>query len=274
MQKKENKGRVILAGAGPGDPELLTLKAMRYLRSADVVITDRLVSETILEEYVNSNALILHAGKERHKGNSTPQFIINELLVEYALQGKLVVRLKGGDVSVFSNLLDELIALTKHGIDYEIIPGITAASGAAAYSGIPLTARGHANAVRLLTFYKADLMEEGYWKDLASTDDTLVFYMSSDLADVLVENLLDHHIPADRYISVIEQATTPCQRVHTFNIYEYAATSKKQEWVSPTLIIVGKVAALQQQFEWIPNNNKNEKYFNPIEKDLKEEARA
>ena len=118
-----------------------------------MIITDRLVSDTILETYANPGALILHAGKQRRREGSTPQHIINELLVEYALQGKKVLRLKGGDVSIFSNLLDELQALKKYGIAYEIIPGITAACGAAAYAGIPLTARNHAQSVRFLTLY-------------------------------------------------------------------------------------------------------------------------
>src|SRR5580692_7369048 len=154
------KGKVIFAGSGPGDPELLTIKAHRFLRCADVVITDRLVSDIILEEYVNKQALVLHVGKQSGNSNSTSQSLINELLVEYAMQGKLIVRLKGGDVTIFSNLLDELSILSEYGIPYEIIPGITAASGAAAYAGIPLTARQYSNAVRFLTYYPSDTLEE------------------------------------------------------------------------------------------------------------------
>ena len=157
-------------------------------------------------------ALILHAGKQRNKEGSTPQHIINELLVEYALQGKKVVRLKGGDVSVFSNLLDELQALNKYEIPYEIIPGITAACGAAAYAGIPLTARNHSQAVRFLTLHKYGLIEPEYWKELAETEDTLVFYMSGDHSDELSDHLLEHGIKSDRFIAVIEQATTPCKK--------------------------------------------------------------
>ena len=183
---------MIIAGAGPGDPELLTLKAFRYLQVADVVITDRLVSEVILYDYTNKDALIIPVGKQCRKGASTPQSVINGLLVEHALQGKLVVRLKGGDVSFFSNVLDELQVLSSHHIAYEIIPGITAASGAAASAGIPLTARGHSTAVRFLTYYKKDIIEDKYWKALAETGDTLVFYMSSDTLDALVETLINY----------------------------------------------------------------------------------
>jgi len=274
MTNNHHTGKVIIAGAGPGDPELLTLKALRYLQQADVIIADRLVSEVILDEYVKKDALILHAGKQSRKGASTPQFIINELLVEYALQGKLVLRLKGGDVSIFSNMMDELNALSRYHIPYEIIPGITAASGAAAYAGIPLTARDHANAVRFLTYYKTDLLEDDYWRELAQTGDTLVFYMSSDTLDALVSKLLQFKIAADRHVAIIEQATTPMQNVYGCNIHEYAKKWGGSNFVSPTLIIIGKVAALQQQFQWLSNSNSKEYYFKPIGKSVKEEARA
>src|SRR5689334_25067133 len=136
MKQNVQSGKVILAGAGPGDPELLTMKAFRFLQKADVVLTDRLVSEVIINDYVNPSAEVLYVGKQCRRGLSTPQVTINELMVEYALQGKLVVRLKGGDVSIFSNVLDELEALVTNKIPYEIIPGITAGLGAAAYCGI------------------------------------------------------------------------------------------------------------------------------------------
>ncbi len=268
MSEQKHTGKVIFAGAGPGDPELITLKALRYLQQADVVITDRLVSDVILDEYVHKEALILPVGKQCRKGASTPQSVINELLVEYASQNKLVVRLKGGDPSVFSNILDELQALSRHGIPYEIIPGITAALGAAAYSGIPLTARDHSKAVRLLTYYKKDLLEDSYWKELALTDDTLVFYMSSDTLDSLVSVLLKHGIGADKYLSVIEQATTPYQQVYNCNIHDYPAKWGNSRYISPSLIIIGKTAGLYEEFQWIGNGEKKgeskESYFKPV----------
>jgi uroporphyrin-III C-methyltransferase len=255
-------GKVILAGAGPGDPELLTIRALRWLRQADVVITDRLVSDTILDEYANKDALILHVGKECRKGKSTPQSTINELLVEYALQGKLVVRLKGGDASIFSNVLDELQALRKHDIPYEIVPGVTAALGAAAYAGIPLTARGYSTAVRFLTWYKQDLLGESYWKELAATGDTLVFYMSAAPLDELVTKLLHHGIARDKWLAVIEQATTPMQHVMSCPIHDYRSSG--ETYVSPTLIIIGKVVALQETFQWLPDSVSREPYFKPV----------
>jgi uroporphyrin-III C-methyltransferase len=266
MITNKQKGKVIIAGAGPGDPELITLKALRYLQKADVVITDRLVSDVILYEYTNKEALILHVGKQCRKGASTPQSTINELIVEYALQGKLVVRLKGGDVSFFSNMLDELQALSANQVNYEIIPGITAASGASAYAGIPLTARDHSTAVRFLTYYKKDILEESYWEELAQTNDTLVFYMSSDTSDVLVQNLISKGIDTDKHIAIIEQATTPMQNVYSCNIHDYAKKQGGNNYVSPTLIIIGKVAGLHDQFQWIANSGSKENYFNPISK--------
>jgi len=266
MNRKQHTGKVILAGAGPGDPELLTLKALRYLQQADVVIADRLVSEVILDEYVNKRAIILHTGKQSGKGASTPQTVINELLVDYALQGKLVVRLKGGDASVFSNILDELQVLRAHHIEYEIIPGVTAALGAAAYAGIPLTARNYSTAIRFLTCYRMDLLSERHWQDLAQTEDTLVFYMSSEPLDSLVEKLVCHGIAADRFISVIEQATTPMQKVTTSTVHEYAKNTKESAYASPTLVIIGKVASLQQEFAWLPDSEIREDYFKPVEK--------
>jgi uroporphyrin-III C-methyltransferase len=264
MHDSMKKGKVILTGAGPGDPELLTLKALRWLRQADVVIVDRLVSREALQEYTREDVLIVPVGKQCSNTASTPQSAINELLVEYALKGLLVVRLKGGDVSIFSNVLDELKTLVEHGIDYEIVPGVTAALGAAAYAGIPLTARGYATAVRMLTYYKGDLLNDSYMKDLARTDDTLVFYMSSGHLDQLVDKLLQFGIAADKWIAVIEQATTPQQHVHHYPIHEYPEKAAGSSYASPTLIIIGKVASLHASFGWMPDNRGSESYFTPL----------
>ena len=269
------KQKVIFAGAGPGDPDLITLKTVLHLRDADVVITDRLVSDVILDTHVNPAALVLHAGKQRKREGSTPQHIINELLVEYALQGKKVVRLKGGDVSIFSNLLDELQALNKYDIPYEIVPGVTAACGAAAYAGIPLTARNHAQALRILTLHKNDTIQPAYWNELAQTDDTLVFYMSGDTTDELVQQLVSAKISMEKSIAIIEQATTPVQKVISSPIYEYANRYGGRQYVSPTLIIVGRVAGLHDAFKWLPENQSGESlYFKPVTKNKEQEVRA
>lgn len=264
-QGKQHKGKVILAGAGCGDPELITLKAVRYLHQADVVLTDRLVSREILAAHVNANAEIIYVGKQCRRGFSTPQKSINELIVQFAMEGKLVVRLKGGDVSLFSNVLDELEVLVDNDIPYEIIPGVSAAMGAAAYTGIPLTARGYSTAVRLLTFYKSDVVSDAYWKELAQTDDTLVFYMSSETLDGVVENLLKHQVAADKKLAVIEQATTPMQQVHVCNLNEYAAMLSGNTFASPTLVMIGKVVALHEKFTWLKHAPLQGEYFKPME---------
>lgn len=266
MQTNPTYGKVILAAAGPGDPELVTIKTVRYLQKAEVVLADRLVSEVILQEYVNTSAEIVYVGKQCSRGSSTPQYTINELMVYYAKQGKLVVRLKGGDASMFSNILDELQTLVQHNIPYEIVPGVTAALGAAAYAGMPLTARGYTTSVRFLTSYKLDVVTETYWKELAQTNDTLVFYMSSEGLDHVVDSLVKYSIAEEKLLAVIEQATTPLQNVHVTNLYKYDETLRGRTFISPSLVIIGKVVALHEQFKWIANSNSAEHYFKPLAK--------
>lgn len=265
MQYHQQTGKVIIAGAGSGDPELLTIKAFRYLQVADVVLTDRLVSEVIINEYVNPQAEVLYVGKQCRRGASTPQATINELMVDYALQGKLVVRLKGGDVSIFSNVLDELQALVQHQISYEIVPGITAALGAAAYTGMPLTARDYSTAVRFLTCYNPGIITDEYWKELAATNDTLVFYMSAETSCHVAQKLTANNIHPDKQIAVIEQATTPLQQVHTCSLYEFNKKFGNTRFKSPSLVIIGKVVALHEQFKWLTNQPTYEEYFKPVE---------
>jgi uroporphyrin-III C-methyltransferase len=255
---------VIIAGAGPGDPELITAKAIRHLGSADIILTDRLVSDTILQLYANKKAEIIYVGKQCRKGASTPQAAINRLMVEYALSGKKVVRLKGGDVSVFSNILDELEVLKTYNIPYEIVPGITAALGAAAYAGMPLTARDYSTAVRLLTYYKKDIITDAYWKDLATTTDTLVFYMSAETVGEVVEHLIQNGITEDVHIAVIEQATTPLQRVYTCPVHQFKSEYAQHLFISPSLVVIGKVVALHAQFGWINNSIHAGSYFTPL----------
>ena len=262
---KQHIGKVIIAGAGCGDPELITVKAARYLQMADVVLTDRLVSKEILNAYVRKDAEIIYVGKQCRRGLSTPQQTINEYIVEYAMQGKLVVRLKGGDVSIFSNILDELQTDKAHNITYEIIPGVTAALGAAAFAGIPLTGRGLSTAVRLLTSYKSDIVTDDYWKELANTTDTLVFYMSSETLDNVVENLVKYNIDPDKLLAIIEQATTPLQNVHISSLYDYDTNLKGRMFVSPSLVIIGKVVALHNKYAWLPNVDSSDHYFKPVQ---------
>ena len=263
----KKNGHIIFVGAGCGDPELLTIKGMKALQNADVVLADRLVSPQILTDYVSPNAEIIYVGKQCRKGYSTKQWFINELMVQFAREQKNIVRLKGGDVSILSNILDELEALEENGITYEIVPGITAALGAAAYTGIPLTARGHATAVRFLTAYKSDILPEPYWKELANTSDTLVFYMSSETLPMVQQNLCRLGIDEDKQLAIIEQATTPNQRIRVQSLY--SDLPDIEEFVSPTLVIIGKVVDLHARFSWFSaTGNENAAYFthsaNPI----------
>jgi uroporphyrin-III C-methyltransferase/precorrin-2 dehydrogenase/sirohydrochlorin ferrochelatase/uroporphyrin-III C-methyltransferase len=265
MHKIVSFGKVILAGAGCGDPELITVKAARYLQEADLVITDRLVSKSILDTYVSSNTPIIYVGKQCKQKGSTPQENINQLLVDYAADKKLIVRLKGGDTAFFSNILDELQTLNEAGIRYEIVPGITAASGASSYAGIPLTARGYATSVRFLTSYKDSVLDEKYWRDLASTPDTLVFYMSSNTLDQLVEKLRGYGISNDKKIAVVSQATTPVQQVQIGSFDGYESELKGNIFISPSLVIVGRVVELHESFHWFNNKISDEYYFKPVE---------
>ena len=257
---KEN-GKLILIGAGPGDPELITMKAVRHLQAADVILTDRLVSRQILSDYANDDAEIIYVGKQCRRKNSTPQQTINELIAYHCIAGRKVVRLKGGDVSIFSNITDELQTAISHGIEFEIVPGITAALGAAAYAGIPLTARGYATSVRFVTLYKTNLLPADYWKELAATDDTLVFYMSAETLDNVIDNLLINHVDESKKLAVIEQATTPFQKVYTSKIQDYYETLSPIQFFSPSIVIIGSVVNLQKEFAWIENSSVEGNYF-------------
>lgn len=257
--------KVYLIGAGPGNPDLITVKAVKAIAKADVVLADRLVSPEILETYVNKDTELIYVGKECSKNASTPQSLINTLMVDYALQNKTVVRLKGGDVSIFSNILDELQSLKENHIPFEIIPGITAALGAAAYAGMPLTARGYSTSVRFLTYYKSEILTDEYWLDLANTQDTLVFYMSKGNLTGLVEKFIDLNVSNEKKIAVIEQATTPYQKVYTSSFEDFSKTLGDKAFASPSLVVIGKVVNLHEEFSWLENAEQEGLYFKSVE---------
>jgi uroporphyrin-III C-methyltransferase len=244
------KGKVILAGAGPGDPELVTLKTLKYLQKAEVILSDRLVSPTLIEEYAHPKANIIYVGKQCAKGIHTPQEEINQLMVQYALQGCLVLRLKGGDAGLFSNVLDELTVLVQHGIEYEIIPGVSAAFGAGAYTGIPLTARDYSRGLRLLTLYNPESVTDQTWKDWSQTDDTLVFYMSGQKVNTLYKKFFENGVQPEKELAIIEQATTPFQKTTVYKFNISSDILDHQFGHVPTLIIVGKVVSLHHSYQW------------------------
>ncbi|HVT85590.1 MAG TPA: uroporphyrinogen-III C-methyltransferase, partial [Chitinophagaceae bacterium] len=243
-------GKVVLAGAGPGDEELITIKLQHRLAEADVIITDRLVNSLIITLNARKDVEIILAGKKGYNKNSLSQEQVTALIIEHAGKGKNVLRLKGGDVAFFSNLFDELVALKENKIPFEIIPGITAASGASAYTGIPLTARNYSQGVQCLTFNPNSNYSPAKWRQLAASGDTLVFYMAASTICVLSQKLMDYDCPASTGIAVIEQATTIYQHVHVSTLENCRKDFSESAFSSPSLVIVGDVVRLHDQFNW------------------------
>ncbi len=243
-------GKVIIAGAGPGDAELITVKLQKRLGEADVIITDRLVNPEIISSHANKNAPVIFTGKEGFNQASYSQQEITDMIVKHALEGKNVLRLKGGDVAFFSNVLDELEALVKHKIEFEIIPGITAASGVSAYAGIPLTARNYSQGVHFITFNPNSDISLEKWKVLADTHDTIVFYMASKNLNNLATLLLQSDAPPEKPIAIIEQATTVYQKVHVSTLQNCGVDFADKKFSSPSIVIVGDVVKLHELFNW------------------------
>ena len=246
-------GNVILAGAGPGDAELITVKLQKRLSEADVIITDRLVNPLITKNNARIDAEIVLAGKQGYNDASLLQQEVTALIIKHALDGKTVLRLKGGDVALFSNLLDELLALQENNIPFEIIPGITAASGASAYAGIPLTARGYAQGVQFIAFNPNNYFSTEQWKAIATSTDTLVFYMAAKNIIELAEMMLRYAKKPSVGLAVIEQATTIHQQVHLTTLSNCAADFAGLQFSSPSLVIIGDVVNLHKEFNWYTN---------------------
>jgi uroporphyrin-III C-methyltransferase len=265
MSEMSKIGFVTLAGAGPGDAELITLKLKRRLADADVIIVDRLVNPEIISEHSRKDAEIISAGKQGYSDVSISQEEINSLIVEHALQGKKVLRLKGGDVAFFSNVLDELEAIIEKNISFELIPGITAASGASAYAGIPLTARGFSQSVQFLTYNPNSYYSPETWKHLAASHETLVFYMAAKNIVDLTELLLRYSRKPATPLAVIEQATTIHQQVHTTTLKDCARDFAGKTFSSPSLVIIGEVVNLHQRFSWFLSELPGS-IFEPLEK--------
>ena len=250
MSEKGKVGNVVLAGAGPGDAELITLKLQKRLTEADVIIADRLVNPLIIKNNARKDAEIITAGKQGYNDASLLQQEVTALILKYALAGKTVLRLKGGDVAFFSNVLDELLALQENNIPFEIIPGITAASGASAYTGIPLTARGYAQGVQFIAFNPNNYFSTEQWKAIATSTDTLVFYMAAKNIIELAEMMLRYAKKSSVGLAVIEQATTVHQRVHLTTLSNCAADFAGLQFSSPSLVIIGDVVNLHREFNW------------------------
>jgi len=241
-------GEVTLVGAGPGDPELLTLKALRALQDADVILHDRLVPAAVLD-LARRDAEQICVGKAAGNVGTTQQEI-NSLMIEHARQGKRVVRLKGGDPFVFGRGGEELQALAEAKIDFSVVPGITAAAGCAAYAGIPLTHRDHAQSLIFVTGHAQESDKEPDWRALAQTGVTAVFYMGLARLQHIVDKLLEHGAEASRPAGIIAQGTTVDQCVVTATLATLPALAADAKLESPALLIVGKVVELQPTLAW------------------------
>jgi uroporphyrin-III C-methyltransferase/precorrin-2 dehydrogenase/sirohydrochlorin ferrochelatase len=241
-------GEVVLVGAGPGDPELMTLKGLRALQDADVILHDRLISDGVLD-LARRDAIIQCVGKHPGSGGAT-QAEINALLIDHAAQGRRVVRLKGGDPFVFGRGGEELEALVRAGISFSVIPGITAAAGGAAYAGIPLTHREHAHSVSFVTAHAEPGQAQPDWRALAAPGQTAVFYMGLARLGAIVDALLAHGAPAARPAAVVCRATEITQRVVAGTLATIAAEVRAAKVQAPALLIVGEVVGLHAALAW------------------------
>lgn len=249
QQKNQHyQGEVYLVGAGPGDPDLLTFRALRLMQQADVVLHDRLVPDSIID-LCRRDADRIYVGKARSE-HAVPQDQINQLLVRLAQEGKRVLRLKGGDPFIFGRGGEEIEELAAHGIPFQVVPGITAANGCSAYAGIPLTHRDHAQSVRFVTGHLKDGTTNLPWQELVTKGQTVVFYMGLVGLPVICQQLIAHGRDPATPIALIQQGTTVRQKVLTGTLASMPALVEQTEIKPPTLLIVGEVVSLRDKLKW------------------------
>lgn len=240
---------VAIVGAGPGDPDLLTVKGLRRIMGADVVVYDKLVSEQILD-LIPAGASRIFAGKQA-RNHHMPQDDINALLVKLARSGRRVVRLKGGDPFVFGRGGEEALHLTRENIPFEIVPGITSSAGCAAYAGIPLTHRGLAHSVRFITGHlAAEGSLELDWNGLADPETTLVVYMGLTNLETICRQLINHGLPPETPAAAINQGTRPKQRTVQAALSDLAEAVDNAALSGATLLVIGKVVSLAPELDW------------------------
>jgi len=241
-------GEVYLVGAGPGDPDLLTFKALRLMQQADVMVYDRLVSKAILD-MANKDAQRLYVGKEK-SNHAVPQNNINQILVDFAKQGKRVLRLKGGDPFIFGRGGEEIEKLTENNIPFQVVPAVTAASGCSAYAGIPLTHRDYAQSVTFATGHLRDGTINLNWQQLTQLNHTIVFYMGLSGISVISQKLQEHGMSPSMPAALVEQGTTSNQRVHIGTVASLPQLVKDSGVRAPTLTIIGEVVSLHDKLNW------------------------
>ena len=247
-EEKKGEGEVYLVGAGPGDPDLLTFRALRLMQQADIALYDRLVHPTITD-LIRRDAQKVYVGKQRDN-HTVRQEEINSLLVKYAKQGKRVLRLKGGDPFIFGRGGEEIDTLVDNNISFQVVPGITSASGCSAYSGIPLTHRDHAQSCIFVTGHLKEGKLDLNWEKLIQPNQTIVFYMGLVSIDIICSQLIANGLDSKTPCALVQQGTTPDQKVYTSTVENMSQLVKEKKPTAPTIFIIGFVVNLREKLNW------------------------
>ena len=247
-EEKKNKGEVYLVGAGPGDPDLLTFRALRLMQQADIALYDRLVHPSIID-LIRRDAKKVYVGKQRDN-HTVRQDEINSLLVKYAKEGNRVLRLKGGDPFIFGRGGEEIDSLVDENISFQVVPGITSASGCSAYSGIPLTHRDHAQSCIFVTGHLKKGKLDLKWEKLIQSNQTIVFYMGLVSIEIICNELINNGLDKSMPCALVQQGTTPDQKVYVSTINDMPDLVKKEKPSATTIFIIGSVVTLRDKLNW------------------------